>query len=135
VAARARDSAEDTRAHQVDAKLAQVPELSGASNYGAQAKSRRMWRKMTLGEVAELSGLSKGHISRFERSEKSLLIAALMRLSHALNTSVIETTTMAPSTASASRMVVQIPQLLCRDNMRQAHGTVPRPPHPHCWQS
>jgi transcriptional regulator with XRE-family HTH domain len=79
---------EDTRAHQVDAKLPRAPELSGASNYGAQAKSQRMRRKMTLGEVAELSGLSKGHISRFERGEKSLSIAALMRLSHALNTSV-----------------------------------------------
>jgi transcriptional regulator with XRE-family HTH domain len=78
----------NTQAHQVDAKLPQVPELGGASNYGAQAKSQRMRRKMTLGEVAELSGLSKGHISRFERGEKSLSIAALMRLSQALNTSV-----------------------------------------------
>ena len=78
----------NTQAHQVDAKLPQVLELGGASNYGAQAKSQRMRRKMTLGEVAELSGLSKGHISRFERGEKSLSIAALMRLSQALNTSV-----------------------------------------------
>jgi transcriptional regulator with XRE-family HTH domain len=79
---------EDTRAHQVDAKLPQVPELDATLNYGAQARSQRMRRKLTLGEVAELSGLSKGHISRFERGEKSLSIAALMRLSQALNTSV-----------------------------------------------
>lgn len=72
----------------MDAKLPQIPELSGALNYGAQARSQRMRRKMTLDEVAELSGLSKGHISRFERGEKSLSIAALMRLSQALNTSV-----------------------------------------------
>jgi transcriptional regulator with XRE-family HTH domain len=72
----------------VDAKRSQDPDLSGASNYGAQAKSQRIRRKMTLDEVSELSGLSKGHLSRFERGEKSLSIAALMRLSQALNTSV-----------------------------------------------
>jgi transcriptional regulator with XRE-family HTH domain len=63
-------------------------DLSSGSNYGAQAKSQRIRQKMTLGDVAELSGLSKGHLSRFERGEKSLSIAALMRLSQALNTSV-----------------------------------------------
>jgi transcriptional regulator with XRE-family HTH domain len=63
-------------------------DLGGALKYGAQAKSQRMRRRMTLEEVAERSGLSKGHLSRFERGEKSLSIAALMRLSQALNTSV-----------------------------------------------
>jgi transcriptional regulator with XRE-family HTH domain len=71
----------------VDAKLPEI-DLSSATNYGAQAKSQRMLRKLTLGEVAKRSGLSKGHLSRFERGEKSLSIAALMRLSQALDTSV-----------------------------------------------
>ena len=35
----------------------------------------------------ELRGLSKGHLSRFERGEKSLSLAALMRLAQALGTS------------------------------------------------
>jgi transcriptional regulator with XRE-family HTH domain len=72
----------------VDAKT--PPDFGSSSTLicGAQAKSRRLRRKMTLDEVAKLSGLSKGHISRFERGEKSLSIAGLMRLSHALNTSV-----------------------------------------------
>ena len=73
----------------MDAKLALgQSELSNGSNYGAQAKAQRIRQRMTLGEVAELSGLSKGHLSRFERGEKTLSIAALMRLSQALNTSV-----------------------------------------------
>src|ERR1700731_3386424 len=72
---------------QVDAKLSPDFE-SNSVNCGAQAKSQRLRRRMTLDEVAELSGLSKGHISRFERGEKSLSIAALMRLAQALNTSV-----------------------------------------------
>ncbi len=72
----------------MDAKLSPQPESDSALNCGAQAKSQRLRRRMTLDEVAELSGLSKGHISRFERGEKSLSIAALMRLSQALNTSV-----------------------------------------------
>jgi transcriptional regulator with XRE-family HTH domain len=71
----------------VDAKLPDI-ELSSAANYGAQAKSQRMRRNLTLGEVAKRSGISKGHLSRFERGEKSLSIAALMRLSQALDTSV-----------------------------------------------
>lgn len=71
----------------MDAKLPDI-ELSSAANYGAQAKSQRMRRNLTLGEVAKRSGISKGHLSRFERGEKSLSIAALMRLSQALDTSV-----------------------------------------------
>jgi transcriptional regulator with XRE-family HTH domain len=72
----------------VDAKLSPESEANDARNCGAEAKSQRLRRSMTLDEVAELSSLSKGHISRFERGEKSLSIAALMRLSQALNTSV-----------------------------------------------
>ena len=90
--ARATDLAGDTSRIRRNTRWTQsclkFPSWAARSNYGAQAKSQRMRRKMTLGEVAELSGLSKGHISRFERGEKSLSIAALMRLSQALNTSV-----------------------------------------------
>ncbi len=44
--------------------------------------------RQTLDQLAEVTGLSKGHLSRFERGEKSLSVAALMRLAQALGTSV-----------------------------------------------
>jgi transcriptional regulator with XRE-family HTH domain len=52
------------------------------------ARSLRRRRNLTLEQLAEEAGLSKGHLSRYERGEKSLSIAALVRLSKALNTSV-----------------------------------------------
>jgi transcriptional regulator with XRE-family HTH domain len=55
---------------------------------GAEARAQRIRRKLTLDAVSALSGLSKGHISRFERGEKSLSVESLMRLARALNTSV-----------------------------------------------
>lgn len=55
---------------------------------GAVARALRLRRGLTLDRLAELSGLSKGHLSRFERGEKSLSIASLMRLASSLDTSV-----------------------------------------------
>jgi transcriptional regulator with XRE-family HTH domain len=55
---------------------------------GESARALRLRRKLTLDQLAELTGLSKGHLSRFERGEKSLSVAALMRLAQALGTSV-----------------------------------------------
>jgi transcriptional regulator with XRE-family HTH domain len=55
---------------------------------GTNARSLRQKRKLTLDQLAEVTGLSKGHLSRFERGEKSLSVAALMRLAQALGTSV-----------------------------------------------
>lgn len=52
------------------------------------ARMLRVRSNMTLERLAEEAGVSKGHLSRFERGEKSLSIAALMRLSRALDTSV-----------------------------------------------
>jgi transcriptional regulator with XRE-family HTH domain len=52
------------------------------------ARNLRQKRKLTLDQLAETTGLSKGHLSRFERGEKSLSVAALMRLAQALGTSV-----------------------------------------------
>lgn len=54
---------------------------------GTNARNLRQKRKITLDRLAELTGLSKGHLSRFERGEKSLSVAALMRLAQALGTS------------------------------------------------
>jgi quercetin dioxygenase-like cupin family protein len=45
---------------------------------------------MTLDELADQIGVSKGHLSRFERGQKSLSLAGLIRLSDALQSSVAE---------------------------------------------
>jgi transcriptional regulator with XRE-family HTH domain len=57
---------------------------------GIRAKALRLHRRMTLDELAEQTGVSKGHLSRFERGHKSLSLAGLMRLSDALQSSVAE---------------------------------------------
>ncbi|WP_161563967.1 helix-turn-helix domain-containing protein [Cupriavidus lacunae] len=55
---------------------------------GHYARAARRRQNLTLDELAERTGLSKGHLSRFERGEKSLSIAALIRLAEALQTRV-----------------------------------------------
>lgn len=55
---------------------------------GDLVRSLRRRRNLTLDQLAEEVGLSKGHLSRFERGEKSLSVSALMRLAKALGTSV-----------------------------------------------
>lgn len=51
---------------------------------GKRARQLRAERGMTLDELARRTGLSKGHLSRFERGEKSLSIAALLNVSNTL---------------------------------------------------
>jgi transcriptional regulator with XRE-family HTH domain len=61
----------------------------GASpEQSTNARSLRQKRKLTLDQLAEVTGLSKGHLSRFERGEAALSVASLMRLAQALGTSV-----------------------------------------------
>ena len=69
-----------------------VVETSGATTQaalvGRHARAVRRARGLTLGALAERADLSKGHLSRFERGEKALSVAALLRLAQALGTSV-----------------------------------------------
>jgi transcriptional regulator with XRE-family HTH domain len=58
------------------------------ARFGSNARAARLKRGMTLDALACEAGLSKGHLSRFERGEKSLSIGALIRLSEALDTPV-----------------------------------------------
>lgn len=55
---------------------------------GMAARTIRRRLNLTLEQVAERVGISSGHLSRYERGDKSLSIAVLMRLARALNTSV-----------------------------------------------
>lgn len=59
-----------------------------AGSLPVRARSLRRRNRLTLDEIARAARLSKGHLSRFERGEKSLSIAALVRLAKALDTSV-----------------------------------------------
>jgi len=52
------------------------------------ARTIRRRRNLTLEQVAQAAGLSRGHLSRYERGKKPLSLAALMRLAKALRTSV-----------------------------------------------
>lgn len=65
-----------------------VRESEPGADTSTNARNMRQKRKLTLDQLAEVTGLSKGHLSRFERGEKSLSVAALMRLAQALGTSV-----------------------------------------------
>lgn len=60
----------------------------GSERHGAMTRLLRMRRRMTLDELAGAANLSKGHLSRFERGEKALSVAALIRVANALETSV-----------------------------------------------
>ncbi|TAL52842.1 XRE family transcriptional regulator [Pandoraea sp.] len=55
---------------------------------GRLVRALRLRRQLTLDQLAEETALSKGHLSRFERGEKALSIAALVRVAQALHTSV-----------------------------------------------
>lgn len=65
-----------------------MEELQERIQPGLRARDVRRRQKLKLDQVAAASGLSSGHLSRFERGEKFLSLAALIRLAHALDTSV-----------------------------------------------
>lgn len=65
-----------------------TPAVGDAQAFGSNARALRLARGRTLDQLADETGLSKGHLSRFERGEKTLSIAALMRVSRALGTTV-----------------------------------------------
>jgi transcriptional regulator with XRE-family HTH domain len=52
-------------------------------------KALRLQRGLTLDQLADLSGLTKGYLSRIENSDKSPPFSTLARLASALNTDLI----------------------------------------------
>lgn len=54
---------------------------------GQRVRAVRKQRQLTLEKLAQAANLSKGHLSRFERGEKTVSVAALVRLAQALHTS------------------------------------------------
>lgn len=71
-------------------KLHKVHQQQAADvqHHGLFVRELRVRRGLTLDELAEQTGLSKAHLSRFERGEKFLSVAALMRVAGALGASV-----------------------------------------------
>jgi transcriptional regulator with XRE-family HTH domain len=59
-----------------------------AGNIGAQVRSARRARNMTLDNLADATGLDRGYLSRIERDEKSPSIATVIKIAQALKTSV-----------------------------------------------
>lgn len=57
---------------------------------GQQLKAVRLARRMTLAEVAESSGITKGFLSKIERDQATASVASLMRLCETLQISVGE---------------------------------------------
>ncbi|MFT5507206.1 MAG: transcriptional regulator with XRE-family HTH domain [Hyphomicrobiaceae bacterium] len=55
---------------------------------GLISKDLRRRKGLTLDQIADAAELSKGHLSRFERGEKALSVASMLRLAQALNTTV-----------------------------------------------
>lgn len=55
---------------------------------GSHARILRRRKSITLDTLAGQMGLSKSHLSRFERGEKALSVMSLLRLAEALETSV-----------------------------------------------
>lgn len=55
---------------------------------GERLKAARLARRMTLAEVAESAGLTKGFLSKIERDQATASVASLIRLTETLEISV-----------------------------------------------
>jgi transcriptional regulator with XRE-family HTH domain len=60
----------------------------GSEAIGPQLRAARLAARMTMAEVAEKSGLTKGFVSKVERDLANVSVASLMRLCEALGISV-----------------------------------------------
>jgi transcriptional regulator with XRE-family HTH domain len=60
----------------------------GGVRVGQQLRATRLASRLTMAEVAERSGLTKGFISKLERDQVSASVASLARLCEALGTSM-----------------------------------------------
>ena len=66
-----------------------IPEsVPDGTRIGAQLKAARLAARMTMAEVAEQAGLTKGFVSKLERDLANVSVASLIRLCDALGISV-----------------------------------------------
>src|SRR5256884_9096888 len=62
--------------------------VADGARIGAQLKAARLAARMTMAEVAEQAGLTKGFVSKLERDLANVSVASLIRLCDALGISV-----------------------------------------------
>ena len=62
--------------------------IPDGSRIGAQLKAARLAARMSMAEVAEQAGLTKGFVSKLERDLANVSVASLIRLCDALGVSV-----------------------------------------------
>ena len=55
-----------------------------------EVKKVRLEKKMTLERLAQLSGISKGHLSKIERGEREPKISTLIQIAYALKVDIKE---------------------------------------------
>lgn len=84
--ARKRVTGETRRKHESSREATRAGEARN-DHPGELVRVLRQRRGMTLDALALDAGLSKGHLSRFERAEKTVSLAALLRIAQALGTS------------------------------------------------
>ena len=66
-----------------------VPDaVPDGTRIGAQLKAARLAARMSMAEVAEQAGLTKGFVSKLERDLANVSVASLIRLCDALGVSV-----------------------------------------------
>jgi transcriptional regulator with XRE-family HTH domain len=56
--------------------------------FGGRLRAQRTARNLTIAQVAEAAGLTKGFVSRLERDQSSVSIAALLRICDVLHTPI-----------------------------------------------
>jgi transcriptional regulator with XRE-family HTH domain len=71
-----------------DARASGKPRSPDARCIGAQLRAARQAARMSMAEVAEQSGLTKGFVSKLERDLTNVSVASLLRLCDALGISV-----------------------------------------------
>lgn len=63
-------------------------EMNSKNHIGLRSRDIRQRLGLTQDDIASRAEISKGHLSRFERGEKTLSLAAMLRLAQALETTV-----------------------------------------------
>src|SRR6516164_4638119 len=63
-------------------------EIPDGTRIGAQLKAARLAARMSIAEVAEQAGLTKGFVSKLERDLANVSVASLIRLCDALGVSI-----------------------------------------------
>src|SRR5262249_49282432 len=68
--------------------MASGDEVPDGTRIGAQLRAARLAARMSMAEVAEQAGLTKGFVSKLERDLANVSVASLIRLCDALGISV-----------------------------------------------